>query len=83
MNGISSYSIWWLLIQRDWYYYQGDWQFLKAQQPYVTELLRHLISKVDAQGKEQLDGNRFLDWPSSENLPAINAGLQANLLPFS
>ena len=21
MNGISSYSIWWLLIQRDWYYY--------------------------------------------------------------
>ena len=24
MNGISSYSIWWLLIQRDWYYYQGN-----------------------------------------------------------
>lgn len=23
MNGISAYSIWWLLIQRDWYYYQG------------------------------------------------------------
>ena len=80
MNGISSYSIWWLLIQRDWYYYQGDWQFLKAQQPYATELLRHLISKVDAQGKEQLDGNRFLDWPSSENLPAINAGLQAMMI---
>ena len=80
MNGISSYSIWWLLIQRDWYYYQGDWQFLKAQQPYATELLRHLISKVDANGKEQLDGNRFLDWPSSENLPAINAGLQAMMI---
>ena len=24
MNGMCSYSIWWLLIQRDWYYYQGD-----------------------------------------------------------
>lgn len=24
MNGMSSYSIWWLLIQRDWFYYQGD-----------------------------------------------------------
>lgn len=80
MNGISSYSIWWLLIQRDWYYYQGDWQFLKAQQPYVSDLLRHLLSKVDAQGKEQLDGNRFLDWPSSENQPAINAGLQAMMI---
>ena len=80
MNGISSYSIWWLLIQRDWYYYQGDWQFLKAQQAYATELLRYLISKVDANGKEQLDGNRFLDWPSSENLPAINAGLQAMMI---
>ena len=80
MNGISSYSIWWLLIQRDWYYYQGDWQFLKAQQAYATDLLRYLISKVDAKGKEQLDGNRFLDWPSSENLPAINAGLQAMMI---
>ncbi len=80
MSGISSYSIWWLLIQRDWYYYQGDLAYLKEQQTYMSDLLRHLISKVDKDGREQLDGNRFLDWPSSENKVGIDAGLQAMML---
>lgn len=77
MNGISSYSIWWLLIQRDWYYYQGDPAYLKEQKEYLTALLRHLMSKVGDDGVEKLDGNRFLDWPSNANPTAINAGLQA------
>lgn len=77
MNGISSYSIWWLLIQRDWYYYQGDLDYLKSQQTYLTGLLRFLISKTDAEGREILDGMRFLDWPSNANPVAIDAGLQA------
>lgn len=77
MNGISSYSIWWLLIQQDWYRYQGNLEYLKAQKPYLTDLLRLFISKVDDEGREHLDGNRFLDWPSSANPEAIDAGLQA------
>lgn len=80
MNGISSYSIWWLLIHRDWYYYQGDLGYLKEQREYLTGLLRHLITKIDKDGREQLDGNRFLDWPSSENKDGIDAGLQALML---
>lgn len=77
MNGMSSYSLWWLLIQRDWYHYQGDLAYLREQRPYLTGLLRFLISKVDPDGRERLDGTRFLDWPSSENKRAIDAGLQA------
>ena len=77
MNGISSYSIWWLLIQRDWFRYQGDWTYLQSQKDYLVGLLKVLISKVDASGQEHLDGMRFLDWPSNENPEAINAGLQA------
>lgn len=77
MNGISSYSMWWVLIQRDWYYYQGNMEYLKEQQHYLTGLLRHLATKIDDSGKEILDGNRFLDWPSSENPEAIHAGLQS------
>jgi len=77
MSGISSYSIWWLLIQRDWFYYQGDIAYLQEQKTYLTDLLRLLISKVNEDGIEQLDGNRFLDWPSSTNPQAIHAGLQA------
>lgn len=77
MNGISSYSIWWLLIQRDWFRYQGDWTYLQSQKDYLVGLLKVLISKVDVSGREHLDGMRFLDWPSNENPEAINAGLQA------
>jgi alpha-L-rhamnosidase len=77
MNGISSYSMWWILIHRDWYFYQGDLNYLKEQQNYLNGLLHQLASKIDAGGKEILDGNRFLDWPSSGNQQAVHAGLQS------
>ena len=77
MNGISSYSIWWLLIHKDWYLYQGNLDYLKEQKEYMTTLLNHLMTKIDDKGKETLDGNRFLDWPSSPNVKGVDAGLQA------
>lgn len=77
MNGISSYSIWWLLIHRDWYFYQGDLEYLKEQRGYMATLLEHLITKIGEDGKENLDGTRFLDWPSSPNQKGVDAGLQA------
>jgi hypothetical protein len=80
MNGISSYSMWWILIQRDWYYYHGNLDYLKQQKEYLAALLRQLATKIDASGKEILDGNRFLDWPSSENKEAIHAGLQSMMV---
>lgn len=78
MNGMCSYSIWWLMIQRDWYYYQGNKDYLLAQKDYIEGLLKQLIASVDKQGVEQLSGGtRFLDWPSSDNAEAIHVGLQA------
>lgn len=80
MNGISSYSMWWVLIQRDWYYYQGNLDYLKQQKEYMIALLHQLSTKINADGKENLDGMRFLDWPSSENKEAIHAGLQSMMV---
>lgn len=77
MNGISSYSIWWLLIQKDWYMHYGDKDYLEEQRGYISGLLRQLVSRVDASGCEHLDGMRFLDWPSSPNTAAVDAGLHA------
>lgn len=77
MCGISSYSIWWLLTQYDWYYYQGDKVYLEKQKSYLLSLLNLLLSKIDSNGQEHLNGNRFLDWPSTENKQGINAGLQS------
>lgn len=77
MNGFSSYSIWWLIIHYDWYMYQGNLEYLKGQKSYIINLIKQLIKKVDKDGKEKLDGMRFLDWPSSRDPKAIKAGLQS------
>ncbi|MEI6948878.1 alpha-L-rhamnosidase C-terminal domain-containing protein [Paraflavisolibacter sp. H34] len=79
MNGISAYSMWWVLLQHDWYLYHGKLDYLREQKSYLLPLLDLLMTKVDSAGREALHdrGMRFLDWPSSENKPGIHAGLQA------
>ncbi|MFA6126978.1 MAG: alpha-L-rhamnosidase C-terminal domain-containing protein [Bacteroidales bacterium] len=80
MNGISSYSMWWVIIHRDYYNHNGNLAYLKEQQVYLTALLMKFCSMVDENGKEKLDGNRFLDWPSSPDKGAVDAGYQGLLL---
>ena len=65
MNGISSYSMWWVLIHYQWYLNNGDLAYLQENQEYIYSLLNLLEKKIDTDGKENLDGNRFLDWPTS------------------
>jgi alpha-L-rhamnosidase len=77
MNGISSYSMWWIIIHEEWYQHHGNLAYLKEQQDYLTKLLKRLSTFVDADGKETLDGMRFLDWPTFENKTAVHEGLQA------
>ena len=77
MNGISSYSMWWILIHEEWYLHHGNLDYLKQQQPYLTALLKRLTTYVAADGQEKLDGMRFLDWPTADNKIAVHEGLQA------
>lgn len=77
MNGISSYSLWWILIQRDWFWRGGDLTYLRNQKDYLTGLLTLTASKIDSKGRERLDGMRFLEWPTSGDRRAIAVGLQA------
>jgi alpha-L-rhamnosidase len=79
MNGISSYSMWWVVIHEDWYLHHGKIEYLREQQKYLTALLRRLATYVDEDGREKLDGNRFLDWPTSTSKLAVHEGLQAML----
>ena len=85
MNGISSYSLWWIRIHHSWYQYHGNLDdpayksYLDAQRPYLLGLLDQLFSKVGDDGREHLDGGRFLDWPTSEDKDAVHIGLQALL----
>lgn len=77
MNGISSYSMWWVIIHEDWYLQNGNLEYLKEQQPYMTALLERLAIYVGEDGKEKLDGMRFLDWPTADDETAVHEGLQA------
>jgi len=80
MNGISAYSMWWVLIHEQHWLHHGDRPYLAQQHDYLRTLLEKLAAAVGPDGREQLDGWRFLDWPTSENKPAIHAGLQALLV---
>ena len=79
MNGISSYSIWWLLIHCDWYRAFGDRDYLEQQHTYLRELMTVLAGCVDADGAEHMPERRFLDWPNNDDPAAIHAGLQGML----
>ena len=80
MNGISSYSLWWIIIQRDWYRHSGNLAYLKQQKNYLSGLLQEMSKHIGANNEETLPEGRFLDWPSNENRPAIHAGLHALMI---
>lgn len=80
MNGISSYSMWWVLLHEQWWLHHGDRAYLAAQQDYLRALLQRLAGLVGPDGHEQIKSSRFLDWPSSANPQGVTAGLQALLV---
>jgi hypothetical protein len=76
MNGMCSYSLWWIVIQHHLYQWYGDLPYLEEQHDYLAKLLRTVISQMDGT-KEAYASGRFLDWPSNSMPEIIHAGLQA------
>jgi len=76
MNGMSAYSLWWMIIHRDWYKYQGDAGYLLAQKEYMKGLADVLISKIDKNGRDIIT-DHFLDWPSRADEKASGTGFHA------
>lgn len=80
MNTMYTYSLWWIIVQRDWYHFHGDNQYLENQRDYLVGLLDILLTKrIDENGYET-SGGGFLDWPSNANQPAMKAGTQALMM---
>ena len=79
MSGMYTYSLWWVVVQRDWFLHQGDMNYLEQQRSYLTGLLEILLKHVDENGFET-SGGGFLDWPSNANKPAMRAGTQALMM---
>lgn len=83
LNGMSSYSLWYLIIQRDWYMHNGNLDFLKKHKDYIVGLVNQINERIDADGNEDMNPgkkssmNRFLDWQSSPNEKGVEAGYRA------
>ena len=78
-NGMSAYSMWYLIIQYDWYRHFGNLDFLKKHANYILGLIDLIDSCVEEDGSEHLANSRFLDWPSSPNQEGVEAGYRALL----
>lgn len=76
MNGICSYSLWWIILQHHLYQWYGDKAYLLEQRPYLTELLHTVMANMDG-SRENYAAGRFIDWPSNDLPDVIHAGLQA------
>ncbi|MBQ8046692.1 MAG: alpha-L-rhamnosidase [Prevotella sp.] len=76
MNGICSYSLWWIILHHHLYQWYGDLEYLQKQQTYLTSLLRFVIQNTN-DNKEAYREGRFIDWPSADLPEVIHAGLQA------
>ena len=79
MNGISSYSMWWIMCHYEYFMQNGDLNYLRKQAPYLKELTKYLTELIDENGSENIPENRFLNWPDSENRAAMHCGLQGLL----
>lgn len=77
LNGMPSYSMWWVINQYDLYMYEGNTEYLKQQAAYLNGLIDQLIGNIDPKtGAEKIPGG-FLDWPTSTNKAVVHAGMQA------
>ncbi len=73
MNYYPTYSLWWLIIVRDWYFYTGEENLLNENKEYILGLTKQIINTVNSDGSDNLE-IYFLDWPTNET----EAGVQGS-----
>ena len=79
LNGMSAYSMWYLIIQYDWYMQNGDIDFIRKHRDYIKGVIDTMDGRIHEDGSEDLAASRFLDWPSSPNEDGVEAGYRALL----
>ena len=77
MNNIPSYSMWWIIIQYDYYLQYGDREYLKKQLPFLRQVCQMLSAHIDPNGKDITPEMRFVDWQTKKDGAATDLGIQA------
>ena len=61
MNGIPSYSAWWLINLCEYYFYSGDRAFVIESREFIERILNDLAACVDENGDVEFS-YYFIDW---------------------
>lgn len=78
MNDFPAYSLWWIMLVHDWYFYTGESSLLEEFGDYAGKLLKQVCSYIADDGKDTLPAY-FLDWPC-RGLPQEKSGVRALLV---
>lgn len=71
MNDFPTYSMWWVQLMWDWYWYTRDITFLQERRDYLSGLLRQLSDLIDTDGSDHIP-DYFLDWPTRGTAAAVS-----------
>lgn len=75
MNGMPSYSVWWIIICTDYYKETGCRDYMQQQLDYMQGLIKLMDGCVAEDGELQYP-SYFVDWPTHEQ-PDELAGVRA------
>ena len=77
INGIATYSLWWLINLDEWVFYTGKREYLFEQKDYIVRLTHQVLENVSEDGR--FTASDFIDWPS-KGFPSAKAGAKALLI---
>lgn len=63
MNNFPTYSLWWIVCLKDYYFQNKNHEYLLKQKDYLKGLLTQLLGCVDENGKVDYP-MLFIDWPT-------------------
>ncbi len=75
MDGMTTYSLWWIIILRDYLENTGAEEFIAEQINYLQALIEQIALGVDEQGEMDYPCY-FVDWPHYES-PSEKEGFRA------
>ncbi len=80
MNGMSSYSLCWIIAHDAWFRFFGDIGYLKQQHSYLKGLLENLLKLLNDEGAENIDAKgSIIDWAYFGETNELRGGFQALL----
>ena len=74
MNGMPTYTLWWLRNVAEWYRFTGDIEYLRKHAAYISATFGHVLTGMK---NGEWTAGTFLDWPTQHNKTAAKAGTQA------